>query len=664
MWIDKAETTLKSIYANNQDVKTYILNPDIPHEWFININRRLKPLNSKIVDIKIDLSRFDDMPDPKDRISKTVYGKFLIPELINEDKVLYLDSDVIVDENLDVLFKTDIEDRPLYTVVDYFNPQEFNSGVLLINNTFWHNNNIGNQFLDLIRKSNMCNTQKMMNEGFAQNYGKLDPKYNYQIGNGLKAYWANIESFYAFCEKVKTPAIIHYCEKDKPFKVTTRTELRQKWWDYHNLDWSEVTSRDCKFSGQEVPHFDAEAYIFTYLAEIQNLEELAKKLPNVHFNVGAYTPVSFSLSRLCQYDNVTVYPTVTARKRLELINACDVYLDINYGRKEREVMKRITSRNVPILSFISTKTDNINYDNYHIFGDDQIDGMTNYIKKIVETPSKKPSSKLFDIHVISMDESLDRIINDKKSIIRFGDGELYLINKKGIYYQTYDENLSKHLKRILLKGSNSKYDVGVPDVFENLEKYSQYARNFYENAFSFKFMKILKEVEQTHNTYSNAFISRPYMDLIDKTKSVKYFDKLKQIWKDKDILIVEGSLTRSGVGNDLFDGAKSIKRIIVPAQNAYEKVDLIEKMILENVEDRLVLLMLGPTAKVVVDDLQDLDNQLIDIGHVDCEYEWFKMGALYKVKLSDKHTAEFNSSGVTVEIHDQAYEDEIIGRVE
>ena len=50
-WIDKAETTLKSIYAHNQDVKTYIINPDIPHEWFMNINRYLKELNSEVLKI-------------------------------------------------------------------------------------------------------------------------------------------------------------------------------------------------------------------------------------------------------------------------------------------------------------------------------------------------------------------------------------------------------------------------------------------------------------------------------------------------------------------------------------------------------------------------------------------------------------------------------------
>ena len=54
-WIDQAETTLKSIYAHNQDVKTYIINPDIPHEWFMNINGYLKELSSEVIDLKLIL---------------------------------------------------------------------------------------------------------------------------------------------------------------------------------------------------------------------------------------------------------------------------------------------------------------------------------------------------------------------------------------------------------------------------------------------------------------------------------------------------------------------------------------------------------------------------------------------------------------------------------
>ena len=134
---------------------------------------------------------------------------------------------------------------------------------------------------------------------------------------------------------------------------------------------------------------------------------------------------------------------------------------------------------------------------------------------------------------------------------------------------------------------------------------------------------------------------------------------MKQLWSGRDLLIVEGALTRSGVGNGLFTKTKSIKRIIAPSKNAYQKIDQIEQMIRENAEDRLVLLMLGPTAKVIVDDLQDLDNQLIDLGHIDSEYEWFKIGATYKVKLKNKHTAEFNFDENIEAVHDQTYENEL-----
>ena len=378
-WIDKAETTLKSIYAHNQDVKTYIINPDIPHEWFMNINRYLKELNSEVIDLKIDLSRFKDMPNPEDRISKMVYGKFLIPELIKEDKVLYLDSDIIVDQNLDQLFETNIENRPLYTVVDYFNPDQFNSGVLLINNRFWHNNNIGNQLLDLGKRYNLNNTQVMMNEGFAQNYGKLNPKYNYQIGYERKSYWNDKSSFYAFFDQVKIPQIIHFTEQDKPFNITNTTALREKWWEYHNLEWSKIISKDINFNTKKYPQFEGEAYMLTNVAEVQNLEELVKKLPNIHFSIAAFTPVAFLLSHLSQYDNVTIYPSIIPHKQIELINNCDVYLDINYGRKEELVIDRIKAKNIPIFSFRASKSINLNYKNYHIFEDGEIDEMARSI---------------------------------------------------------------------------------------------------------------------------------------------------------------------------------------------------------------------------------------------------------------------------------------------
>ncbi|WP_297819771.1 GT-D fold domain-containing glycosyltransferase, partial [uncultured Lactobacillus sp.] len=144
-------------------------------------------------------------------------------------------------------------------------------------------------------------------------------------------------------------------------------------------------------------------------------------------------------------------------------------------------------------------------------------------------------------------------------------------------------------------------------------------------------------------------------------KSNKSFDKLKAIWQDRDVLIVEGKLTRSGEGNDLFAGARSIKRIVCPAKNAYSKLEQIESAIRENADNRLVLVMLGPTAKVVVDDLRDMDNQIIDLGHIDSEYEWYKMKTLYAVALPNKHSAEFDL-GVTLK-KDTTFDNEVVAEI-
>lgn len=659
-WIDQAETTLKSIVAYNK-VKTYIINNDIPHEWFVNINQSLHKLGSTVIDRKIDLGRFKEMPRPDSRISPMVYGKFLIPEVIPEDKVLYLDSDVIIDKNLDQLFETEIEGRPLYAVLDYFDPSQFNSGVLLINNAFWRNNNIGNQLLKLGHDYNINNTQIIMNEGFAQNYGRLAPDYNFQIGYERKSYWNDRNSFYAYFDKVTSPAIIHYTEKDKPFNIENTVDLRKMWWHYHNLEWSTiVASRD---ETMRTSNFAAEAFIFTNVAETQNLEALIQRLPNVHFNIAAYTPVNFLLGHLSQYDNVAVYPSVTARKLIELINTCDVYLDINFGEKEKYIIERIMKRKVPIFAFEATKSTQLNDNNYHLFNNEEIDAMVKAIHSAISKEKVDPTPRLFDIHVRSLDESLERLLRERKSLVRLGDGELSLINGHGIDYQAYDERLAQQLKQILLNGGNAKYDVGLPDVFESLQAYGQYTKDFYENNFFRYNQLLLSTVAKTNNVYSNAFISRPYISYRDKSNSKRWFEKLKQIWDNQDLLIVEGDLTRSGVGNDLLANAKSIKRIICPAKDSYQQIDQIEQAIRVNAGNRLILLMLGPTAKAIVDDLQDLSNQMIDIGHIDSEYEWFKMGASYKVKLANKHTAEFNFDNDISAVHDQTYQNEIVARI-
>lgn len=255
----------------------------------------------------------------------------------------------------------------------------------------------------------------------------------------------------------------------------------------------------------------------------------------------------------------------------------------------------------------------------------------------------------FKINVLNASQSIDYIKKNKVSVIRFGDGEFDLIRGNDIPYQKFDKRLGSDMKNIILKGTTDKVLVCLPDVFHNLDRYTEESKKFFYDYFFYQNRNLLKEISKNKDKiYGSTFLSRPYIDMKEKNNADIYFKKLKSIWNDQDILIVEGKLTRSGEGNDLFSSAKNIKRIICPSNNAFFKKEDIEQSIVEHSDNRLILLMLGPTAKIIVNDLSYLPNQMIDLGHIDTEYEWFKMGVTKKTKIPNKHTAEFNNDDSTV----------------
>ena len=266
-----------------------------------------------------------------------------------------------------------------------------------------------------------------------------------------------------------------------------------------------------------------------------------------------------------------------------------------------------------------------------------------------------------NIKVLGILDTLNYIMAHNSSVARFGDGEMDIITGHSIPYQDYDENLANELKEIISSESNESLVICLSDVFERLDRYNQEAVDFWKQHLNNNYV---------HNKslckapwYGSTFISRPYMDLVDKSLSNMYFKNIKNLWDKRDILIVEGVNSRSGVGNDLFDNANSVERIICPSKNAYSKIDEIESLIERHAENKLVLLILGPTAKVLAKRLSIKKIQAIDMGHIDSEYEWFKMKATTKVKLDHKHTAEHNFDENITFIEDDTYNSQIVERI-
>lgn len=246
--------------------------------------------------------------------------------------------------------------------------------------------------------------------------------------------------------------------------------------------------------------------------------------------------------------------------------------------------------------------------------------------------------------VMNSEDTLQYIIDNRCSIARFGDGELGLMYGKGISFQSYNRELAKKLKEVK---TNDKCLVCIPNIFgKNLCKDSLTAEDYsFWKRTLFAFGGLWKKSFTGEQLLGDSLISRFYLRYSDKTGVSDYIKKLKMLWQDRNIVFVEGKNSRLGYGNDLFDNAKSIRRIIAPEKNAFDKYDKILSAVKKHCnKSDLIIIALGPSASVLAYELSD-EYQALDLGHVDIEYEWFRMGATKKVPVKDKHVNECNSMG-------------------
>lgn len=258
------------------------------------------------------------------------------------------------------------------------------------------------------------------------------------------------------------------------------------------------------------------------------------------------------------------------------------------------------------------------------------------------------------LHVNEIDQTIDKLIHSEESFVRFGDAEIRIIEGNTTKFQDYDPALAERLYEIL-QYKQEHILVGIPDIFDSLGQYTDKSKSFWMEHLFFSRKTYLKYCN-VDKVYENAFFSRLYYIYKDKEQSGKWFGRVKEIWKNKEIVIVEGEGTHTGVGNDLIDTAASVERIICPSLNAYLRYIEIRQACFTFERDKLFLLALGNTAKLLVSDLTREGYRAIDIGNLDIEYEWY-------LRKDDKKGEVKKHSIVGVEANKEAGYDAYLSQV-
>ena len=275
----------------------------------------------------------------------------------------------------------------------------------------------------------------------------------------------------------------------------------------------------------------------------------------------------------------------------------------------------------------------------------------------------------YRLRIMSPDQTILFIEKRRCSIARFGDGEFdHILDLKDEGFQDRSSALTRGLKTVL-QSKNPNLLLCVPRCMNTVAECNEHAATFWiewgKNGHHEQIIDMIRSFTGRRYLFGDAQITRPYIDWVTDQRAKRLFPKLKHLWEKKAVIIVEGDQTRMGVGNDLFDNAASVKRILCPAVNAFESYEAIKAEILAQYQGELILMALGPTATILASDFADMGIQALDIGNIDIEYEWFLRGAKERVPIPGKYTNEAKDGvgRVFTDCEDEKYLSQIVARV-
>ncbi|WP_027397416.1 GT-D fold domain-containing glycosyltransferase [Anaerovibrio lipolyticus] len=259
-------------------------------------------------------------------------------------------------------------------------------------------------------------------------------------------------------------------------------------------------------------------------------------------------------------------------------------------------------------------------------------------------------------------EAINKMADGGCSFIRFGDGEFEIMaGKNRAPFQRCSDELGLRLREIVQVNEKNLL-LGIADNYGELDKYTEDIADGIREYMTEDVRRFHLSVLNMSMTYYDAYMFKPYMPYKDKENTPRRIANIKRIWDNKNIVIIEGDKTRTGAGNDLLDNAATIERVLAPTKNAFDRYNEIKNKAMNLPKDKLILMVLGPAGKVLAYDLFKAGYQVVDIGQIDMDYDWYKAGLGYKVSNKYKYVSQIADQEI-LDIDDPKYYGQIIAKI-
>ncbi len=212
--------------------------------------------------------------------------------------------------------------------------------------------------------------------------------------------------------------------------------------------------------------------------------------------------------------------------------------------------------------------------------------------------------------VLSEEETLRLLVDEKKSICRFGDGEFKLIvGERHKSFQDVDRRLNERMIDVL----NSDH----PDILIGIHPVRSY--DLLTRIWRKFIIRIGEDVLKLLNPkriYPSMGVFRE-LPLTDEAAFNQRIEAIKKLWQGRKILFVVGKNSRFEFVDELFDNVASVDYVYAPAKNAFNEYErILDDVRRYSKDDYLLLIVLGPTATVMAYDLALEGFQAIDFGQM------------------------------------------------
>ena len=251
-----AEHLAVAIYSLLKNLSNNYFAEIVVLDWWISKNNKnlienvcKKTWKWNVEFIIMDRKKFENLPTTW--LSQEIYYRLDLPEILtNDKKIIYLDVDIVVNDNIGELIETKLWDDIIWavreiTTVNYYTDDYnlksknwwlfFNSWVLLIDLEKMREMNFKKIFYkwmnEFIEKLTF-HDQDILNIILENKWKSLQPKFNalpfLRTTNNYKILWYTKKEFY---EAKNYPVIIHYASK-KPWNNTCSHPLEYLYHQY------------------------------------------------------------------------------------------------------------------------------------------------------------------------------------------------------------------------------------------------------------------------------------------------------------------------------------------------------------------------------------------------------------------------------------------------